>query len=158
VKAFSLIFRVLFAAFFVVAGVTHFTNRDFFTSIVPPYLPWPEMLVYVSGVAEMVLGVMLLVTATMRLAAWGLIALLIAVFPANIHMAMNDEPSALSGRLDGGVADPVAAAGGDGRDRLLVYAPDIEVPRLPKEPSMTRNASHRCDGAEHRSPIGGVRQ
>jgi uncharacterized membrane protein len=91
VKAFGLVVRVLFAAFFIVAGVTHFTNRDFFTSIVPPYLPWPEMLVSVSGVAEIVLGVMLLVPATMRLAAWGLIALLIAVFPANIHMAMNPQ-------------------------------------------------------------------
>jgi uncharacterized membrane protein len=90
-KAFGLVVRVLFAAFFIVAGVTHFTNRDFFTAIVPPYLPWPEMLVYVSGVAEIVLGVMLLVPATMRLAAWGLIALLIAVFPANIHMAMNPQ-------------------------------------------------------------------
>jgi uncharacterized membrane protein len=90
-KVFSVVVRVLFAAFFVVAGVTHFTNRDFFTSIVPPYLPWPVMLVYVSGVAEIVLGVMLLIPATMRLAAWGLVALLIAVFPANIHMAMNPQ-------------------------------------------------------------------
>ena len=90
-KLFKLIVRVLFAAFFIVAGVTHFTNRDFFTSIVPPYLPWPVMLVYVSGVAEIVLGVMLLVPATSRIAAWGLIALLIAVFPANIHMAMNPQ-------------------------------------------------------------------
>jgi uncharacterized membrane protein len=83
--------RVLLAAFFIVAGVTHFTNRDFFTAIVPPYLPWPVTLVYVSGVAEIVLGMMLLVPATSRLAAWGLIALLIAVFPANIHMAMNPQ-------------------------------------------------------------------
>ena len=90
-KALSLVVRVLFSAFFIVAGVTHFTNRDFFTSIVPPYLPWPEMLVYVSGVAEIVLGVMLLIPPTVRLAAWGLIALLIAVFPANIHMAMNPQ-------------------------------------------------------------------
>lgn len=90
-KLFKLIVRVLFAAFFIVAGVTHFTNRDFFTSIVPPYLPWPVMLVYVSGVAEIVLGVMLLVPAISRIAAWGLIALLIAVFPANIHMAMNPQ-------------------------------------------------------------------
>ena len=87
----KLIVRVLFAAFFVIAGVTHFTNRDFFTSIVPPYLPWPVMLVYVSGVAEIVLGVMLMVPATTRIAAWGLIALLLAVFPANIHMAMNPQ-------------------------------------------------------------------
>jgi uncharacterized membrane protein len=49
------------------------------------------MLVYVSGVAEIVLGVLLLVPATTRIAAWGMIALLIAVFPANIHMAMNPE-------------------------------------------------------------------
>ena len=90
-KAFKLVVRVLFAAFFVIAGVTHFTNRDFFTAIVPPYLPWPVMLVYVSGVVEIVLGVMLLVPATTRIAAWGLIALLIAVFPANIHMAMNPQ-------------------------------------------------------------------
>src|SRR5262245_12158847 len=90
-KAFSFVVRVLFAAFFVVAGVTHFTNRDFFTAIVPPFFPWPVMLVYVSGVAEIVLGVMLLIPSTMRLAAWGLIALLIAVFPANIHMAMNPQ-------------------------------------------------------------------
>src|SRR6187402_108288 len=87
----KLIVRVLFAAFFVIAGVTHFTNREFFLSIVPPYLPWPEMLVYVSGVAEIVLGVLLLVPSMMRIAAWGQIALLIAVFPANIHMAMNPQ-------------------------------------------------------------------
>ena len=90
-KAFKFVLRVLFAAFFVVAGVTHFTNRDFFISIVPPYLPWPEMLVYVSGVVEIVLGVLLMVPATTQIAAWGLIALLIAVFPANIHMAMNPQ-------------------------------------------------------------------
>jgi uncharacterized membrane protein len=90
-KAFKVVLRVLFGAFFVIAGVTHFTNRDFFTSIVPPYLPWPELLVYVSGVAEIALGVLLMVPATTRIAAWGLIALLIAVFPANIHMAMNPQ-------------------------------------------------------------------
>ena len=88
---FKTIVRVLFGAFFIIAGVTHFTNRDFFMSIVPAYLPWPEMLVYVSGVAEIALGGMLMIPATTRIAAWGLIALLIAVFPANIHMAMNPQ-------------------------------------------------------------------
>jgi uncharacterized membrane protein len=90
-KTFEAIVRVLFAAFFVIAGITHFTNREFFISIVPPYLPWPEMLVYVSGVAEIVLGALLLVPSMRRIAAWGQIALLIAVFPANIHMAMNPQ-------------------------------------------------------------------
>ena len=90
-KAIKVIVRALFGLFFVTAGVTHFTNRDFFTSIVPPYLPWPVALVYISGVAEIVLGGLLMVPATAQLAAWGLMALLIAVFPANIHMAMNPQ-------------------------------------------------------------------
>jgi uncharacterized membrane protein len=90
-KTIKLVVRLLFGVFFLVAGVTHFTNRDFFTAIVPPYLPWPVMLVYVSGVAEIVIGVMLMVPATSRLAGWLAIALLIAVFPANIHMAMNPQ-------------------------------------------------------------------
>jgi uncharacterized membrane protein len=90
-NAFKLVVRLLFAAFLIVAGVTHFTNRDFFTAIVPPYLPWPELLVYVSGVAEIAIGVMLMVPATSRIAGWAAIALLIAVFPANIHMAMNPQ-------------------------------------------------------------------
>jgi len=83
--------RVLFAAFFIFAGVSHFTNRAFFIAIVPPYLPWPVALVYISGVAEIVLGALLMLPRTSRLAGWGLIALLIAVFPANVHMAMNPE-------------------------------------------------------------------
>ena len=85
------VLRTLFGAAFVFAGTSHFTNRGFFVSIVPPYLPWPEAIVYVSGIAEIVLGVLLIVPNTSRVAAWGLIALLIAVFPANIHMAMNPD-------------------------------------------------------------------
>lgn len=97
--------RILYGAAFIFAGVSHFTNRDFFVSIVPPYLPWPVMLVYVSGVAEILLGGLLMVPRTSHLAAWGLIALLIAVFPANIHMALNPQlfpdisTTALWGRL-----------------------------------------------------------
>ena len=83
------IVRFLFGAFFIVTGVTHFTNEAFFTSIVPPYLPWPVAIVYVSGVAEIALGALLMIPASTALAGWGLIALLIAVFPANLHMAMN---------------------------------------------------------------------
>ena len=88
---FKTVVRVLFAAFFIVAGVTHFTNFAFFIAIVPPYLPWPAALVYISGVAEILLGILLLLPRTTRMAAWGLIGLLIAVFPANIHMAMHPD-------------------------------------------------------------------
>jgi uncharacterized membrane protein len=81
--------RVLFGACFIVAGTTHFTNRNFFIGIVPPYLPSPAALVAISGVAEILLGALLMIPKTAGLAGWGLIALLIAVFPAYIHMAMN---------------------------------------------------------------------
>jgi uncharacterized membrane protein len=77
--------------FFIAAGIGHFVMAEFFLAIMPPYIPWHHFFVYLSGVAEIALGVALLIPATTRLAAWGLIALLIAVFPANIHMALNPE-------------------------------------------------------------------
>ena len=80
--------RWMLAAVLLTAGVMHFANPWFFVQIMPPYLPWHWELVYLSGVIEIALGVLLLVPATQRLAAWGAIALFIAVFPANLHMAM----------------------------------------------------------------------
>jgi len=59
--------------------------------MIPDYLPWPLALVYISGVAELVLGVGLIIRKTSQLAAWGLIGLLIAVFPANLNMAMHPD-------------------------------------------------------------------
>lgn len=83
--------RWLFGLFFMAAGANHFVNTPFYVSIMPPYLPWPVALVYLSGVAEIGLGGLLLFERWSRLAAWGLIALLLAVFPANIHMALHPE-------------------------------------------------------------------
>ena len=83
--------RIILALLFVAAGINHFANAPFYVSIVPPYLPWPDALVFISGVAEFVLGVALLIPKFSRLGAWGIIALLIAVFPANIHMAAHPE-------------------------------------------------------------------
>ncbi|NOT97439.1 MAG: DoxX family membrane protein [Nitrospira sp.] len=83
--------RCLYGLFFMAAGANHFLNTPFYVSIMPPYLPWPVALVYLSGVAEIGLGGLLLFERWHRLAAWGLIALLIAVFPANVHMALHPE-------------------------------------------------------------------
>ena len=74
--------------FYVVAGVTHFTDAGFFRQLVPPALPAPDLIVIVSGIAEIVLGALVMVPATRRLAAWGIIALLIAVYPANVYQAL----------------------------------------------------------------------
>ncbi|MGH7893897.1 MAG: DoxX family protein [Candidatus Binatia bacterium] len=75
---------------YVVAGITHFTNPGFFRQIVPPMLPAPALLVVVSGIAEISLGLLVMLPATRRFAAWGLVALLIAVYPANIYMAVSN--------------------------------------------------------------------
>lgn len=81
----------LLGLLFILAGINHFVQPGFYVAIMPPYLPWHLELVYLSGLFEVVLGVLLLIPRTTALAAWGLIALLVAVFPANLHMAMNPE-------------------------------------------------------------------
>ncbi|MGE0606110.1 MAG: DoxX-like family protein [Pirellulales bacterium] len=78
--------RYLLAIFMVGAGTMHFVRPEFFLNIMPPYLPWHVPLVYFSGVAEIGLGLLLLVPRYSRMAAWGVMALLIAVFPANIYL------------------------------------------------------------------------
>jgi len=77
------------AAFFISAGVNHFVIPKTYKQIVPPGIGDPETLVRVSGVAEIAGGVGVLVPRTRRLAGFGLIALLAAVFPANLYMALN---------------------------------------------------------------------
>ena len=85
------VLKWLLAIAFIFAGINHFINTDFYLSIMPPYLPWHLAAVYLSGIIEIILGIMLLIPKTQKLAAWGIILLLIAVFPANIYMAMNVE-------------------------------------------------------------------
>ena len=90
---------------FVVAGANHFVNPGFFVAIMPPYLPAHLELVYLSGVLEIAGGIGVMIPALRSLAGWGLVALLVAVFPANLHMAMHPElfsdatPFALYSRL-----------------------------------------------------------
>ena len=80
---------VLGVSFFSV-GVAHFVTPDPFVSIMPPYLPWHLELVYLSGIFEILGGLGISLERTRRFSAWGLLALLVAVYPANIHMLVND--------------------------------------------------------------------
>ncbi len=84
------------AAFYVYTGVMHFAKPKPFLRIVPPYLPAHDLLVALSGVAEIAVGIGLLIPATRVWAAWGLVALLIAVFPANAYMAYGEKFTAIS--------------------------------------------------------------
>jgi len=79
----------LAAVLYVVAGALHFVKTDAYLKIMPPYIPWHLAMVRISGVCEILGGLGLLLPQTRRAAAWGLIALLIAVFPANVYMATN---------------------------------------------------------------------
>lgn len=77
----------LMAAAYVVAGVLHFVVPQVYVQIVPPVFPAALALVYLSGLAEVAVGVGLLVPRTRQRAAWATVALLVAVFPANLYMA-----------------------------------------------------------------------
>jgi uncharacterized membrane protein len=82
--------RGLLAAGMIGIGVAHFVIPDPFVRIVPAWLPAPLALVWVSGVFEILGGAGLLVRRTRRAASYGLVALYLAVFPANVNMAVND--------------------------------------------------------------------
>lgn len=77
------------AIFFIAAGSLHFIKPAPYLRIMPPYIPWHVFMVQASGVLEILGGLGLLAAKTRRAAAWGLAALLIAIFPANIYMATN---------------------------------------------------------------------
>ena len=90
------------AVMYAYAGFNHLMNPSFYVAIMPPGLPNPEWLNLISGLAEIVLGVFLLEPRLRAFAAWGIIALLIAVFPANLYVALENVG------IDGpGTGDPV---------------------------------------------------
>lgn len=76
----------LMSAIYTLAGILHFVKPRMYLKIMPPYMPAPLFLVYFSGVAEIAGGLGLLIEPLRAAAAWGIIALLIAVFPANVYM------------------------------------------------------------------------
>lgn len=87
----SSISRLLLALLFVAAGEMHFLKVSTYLKIMPPWIPFPLAMIYVSGFFEILLGALLLPLKTRRLAGWGLATLLIAVFPANIQMALHPQ-------------------------------------------------------------------
>ena len=72
---------------FVMVGISHFAKREKIEAMIPAHWPYRRTMNYLSGAAEIVLGVLLIFDVTRVLAAWGLILLLVAVFPANIYVA-----------------------------------------------------------------------
>ena len=101
------ILLVIAAMSYIAAGALHFARPEFYLKTMPPYIPWHSAMVQISGACEILGGLGLLFPMTRRAAAWGLVALLIAVFPANIYMATNPveagagsiAPAILWGRL-----------------------------------------------------------
>ena len=87
---FKLISIYIMSYFYIQIGIKHFTDPIWFMQIMPPYLPWHKELVYISGAFEIFFGIMLLFKKTRYIAGSGLILLLIAVFPANIHLAQTN--------------------------------------------------------------------
>ena len=79
------------SVFFVYFGIDHFINPDFYLSIIPPAFPLHAEAVYISGFFEILGGICVLIPSLRKLAGWGLIALLVSVYPANIYMAINPE-------------------------------------------------------------------
>jgi uncharacterized membrane protein len=90
-QQFKVVSQYLLGGAFILAGINHFLNSGFYLHIMPTYLPWHLFLVYLSGVFEILFGVLVFVPKLTKLAAWGLILVLIAIFPANLHMALNPE-------------------------------------------------------------------
>ena len=87
----KLVLKYLMSVLYVLAGLNHFRDPNFYLRIMPTFFPWHLFLIYLSGAFEIILGGLLIIPRFTRLAGFGLIALLIAVFPANIHMAINSE-------------------------------------------------------------------
>lgn len=78
--------------FFMAGGIYHLVNPRPYLAMMPSYLPWPATLVVVSGIAEIAGGLGVLIAPLRRAAAWGLILLLLAVFPANLQVALHGWP------------------------------------------------------------------
>ncbi len=83
-----IVLRSVLGVLFIATGVLHFVSPGFYVRIMPPLMPWPMLAIYLSGLAEIIGGAGLLIPSARRLAGVWLIAVLIAVYPANVYMAL----------------------------------------------------------------------
>lgn len=81
----------LMAFLYILAGINHFRVPRIYTKMIPPAFPEPKVLNIVSGLAEIVWGILLCIPQTTAYAAWGIIILLVAIFPANVYMYTNNK-------------------------------------------------------------------
>ncbi|EPG74133.1 DoxX-like family protein [Leptospira fainei serovar Hurstbridge str. BUT 6] len=79
----------IMAFFYIMAGSFHFINPAFYLKMMPPYIPFHSEVIVISGIVEILLGLLLIPKLTRKSAAWGIILLLIAVYPANIQMFLD---------------------------------------------------------------------
>ena len=90
-KKFKFFTIIILSLFYVNVGITHFTNPEFFLGIMPPYIPFHDFFVYLSGFFEVLFGLMILFKKTRYYGGIGLLCLLILVFPANIYLYQSAE-------------------------------------------------------------------
>ena len=83
--------RFLLGALFVLAGIYHFVNPAFYVKLMPPYLPANHSLVLLSGVTEVIAGAMMFLRPTLKLGAWGIVAMLVIFLLVHVHMLLHAE-------------------------------------------------------------------
>ena len=81
---------IIMSLFYIGVGTNHIINPNWFVRIIPPILPFKVAIVYISGIFEIILGSLLIFPKTRFIAGWGLIILLLAVYPANIYVALTN--------------------------------------------------------------------
>ena len=87
---FKVISVYVMGIFYIIVGIKHFQDPSWFVQIVPPILPYKYELVYISGFFEVLLGILLMIPRFQSIAAKGILALLICVYPANIYLAQTN--------------------------------------------------------------------
>ncbi|MEM9328725.1 MAG: hypothetical protein AAGA85_23870 [Bacteroidota bacterium] len=99
--------------FYFIAGINHFRDADFYLPLIPDYLPWPDLINVVSGIAEIILAVGLIVPASRKYAAFGIIAMLVAFIPSHVYFIQ------IGGCIPDGLCAPIWV----GWLRLLIIHP-----------------------------------